>query len=308
MNILVLYYTQTGQLKEILDHVVAPLQNAHQIYFAPIEIDQPYPFPWKTFDAFFDAMPESVLGIPFKVIDFKEVDKIEYDLIILGLQPWFLSPSVPISSFLQSSYARILSNKPVITVIGSRNMWLRCIEIVKQHFIKWQANYVGHIVLEDNRPNLTSTITIGKWLLTGNKGPYKRYPEAGIIKEDIKKTTVFGDRILSWINDGMPFNGSLQQSLIAAGAVTVKPSLIILEGNGAKLFPKWANRAIQHGPRGAQERQKVLKVFKVALYISIFILSPISSLIAAAKARIQHKKIKSKIKYFQNTDYIPNQI
>jgi hypothetical protein len=43
----------------------------------------------------------------------------KYDLIIFGYQVWYLTPSIPIISFLKSGYAEnILKDTPVVTVSG----------------------------------------------------------------------------------------------------------------------------------------------------------------------------------------------
>lgn len=306
MKILVLYYSQTGQLKNILDSVTASIDNC-EIDYAPIELQEPYPFPWKTFDAFFDAMPESVLSIGKEIRPIPKLEANNYDLILLGLQPWFLSPSVPITSFFQSKYAPFLKDKPIITVIGCRNMWLRALQHVKQYFNEIGAQHVGNIVLVDNNKNLTSTTTIAKWLVTGDKGPYKKYPEAGIIKKDIDEANRFGVIISQWLKDGMP-EDTLQDLLLQNNAITIKPELVVMEQNGAKQFPKWAQKALSFGPPGTEKRTKFLKKFKVALFISIYILSPISSTLAKTQALIRKRRTKKDISYYKSVNYIPNKI
>jgi hypothetical protein len=69
-----------------------------------------------------------------------------FDLIILGYQPWFLSPSIPMNSFLQSKYAELLRNHKVLTIIGSRNMWLNAQEKMKERLLELDAQLVGNIV------------------------------------------------------------------------------------------------------------------------------------------------------------------
>jgi hypothetical protein len=306
MKILVLYYSQTGQLRTILNSITSTIVDCN-IDFAPIELLEPYPFPWKTFDAFFDAMPESVLSIGKEIKPILELTNTDYDLIILGFQPWFLSPSVPITSFFKSKYASYLKDKPIITVIGCRNMWLRALQHVKQYFNEIGAQHVGNIVLVDNNKNLTSTTTIAKWLVTGDKGPYKRYPEAGIIKKDIDEAKRFGPLISEWIKNGMQAN-ALQATLLKTKAVTIKPELVILEQNGAKQFPKWAKKAISYGQPGSEKRRKFLIKFKIALFVSIYILSPISGTIAKMQAFIKRAKTRKDIDYYKSVHYIPNKI
>ena len=95
-RVLVVYYTQSGQLKEIIDSVLSPFTEV-TIDFLPIDTATPFPFPW-TDDTFFDAFPESYLQIPQPLQPFN-LPHTDYDLVILGYQVWYLSPSIPLRSF-----------------------------------------------------------------------------------------------------------------------------------------------------------------------------------------------------------------
>ena len=304
-RVLVLYFSQTGQLREVLDSVTSTLGTDVHLQFEEIKLQHPYPFPWKSYDVFFDAMPESVLGIAQPIVPMPHIMDKPYDLVILGFQPWFLSPSIPISSFLQSEWAKVLEKKPVITVIGSRNMWLRALQKVKGFLHQLDAQHVGNIVLEDRNKNIPSTITIVKWMISGDKGPSKKYPEAGIIRSDILEASRFGKIIDAWLKDGANPQ-SLQPKLVEAGAITLKPELIVLESRGARLFPKWAANARKLGQPGDPARQKVLRKFKKVLFVSIFILSPISGGLAKLKTLMNQRQTKEKLKYFKDTQYIPD--
>ena len=96
-DILCINYSQSGQLDAILDNFLGPLSdhNIERVSLAPVK---PYSFPWSTKN-FYDPMPETVLeeAVELEPISFA---KEKYDLIILGYQPWFLSPSLPTSSLL----------------------------------------------------------------------------------------------------------------------------------------------------------------------------------------------------------------
>ena len=148
-KILVVYYSQTGQLKKITDSVLSVLfSSGIEIEYAEIKPQPAFPFPW-SYDEFFQAFPESVKGIPCKIEPVNPKYE-NYDLIILAYQPWYLSPSIPMHSFLQSSEANLLlKNKPVITIIGCRNMWAMAQEKIKQYLQQHNARLVGNIVLTD---------------------------------------------------------------------------------------------------------------------------------------------------------------
>src|SRR5882724_13705838 len=102
-KILVLQYSQSGQLTDVLRHFTQPLSNADgiSIRFETIRPKAAYPFPWPIL-RFFDTFPETVyLDAP--EIEALSVDPSErFDLVILGYQAWFLSPSLPTTAFLKS--------------------------------------------------------------------------------------------------------------------------------------------------------------------------------------------------------------
>ena len=131
-KILVLYYSQSGQLRDILDSITSEIKSNAEIDFVKIEPVKPFPFPWPAY-TFFDTMPETVQQVPVEVKPLPaEVTNKDYDLVLFGYQSWFLHPSIPVSSFLQSQYAAVLKGKNVVTVIGCRNMWLNGQERVNQ--------------------------------------------------------------------------------------------------------------------------------------------------------------------------------
>lgn len=50
-KVLIIYYSQTGQLKDIISNFVAPFSETHQVDFLEIKTDR-YKFPL-TFNSFF---------------------------------------------------------------------------------------------------------------------------------------------------------------------------------------------------------------------------------------------------------------
>lgn len=171
-NVLVVYYTQSGQLLKIAQNVVQELEKSSEVsvYYNKIKPFNDYNFPWKK-DSFFDAFPESFLQIPCDLEETNsEVLSKKYDLVILAYQIWYLTPSIPINSFLKSDEAKVLlKDTPVITVIGCRNMWIQAQEKMKVLLNNVQAKLVGNIVLIDRHINHVSVITIEKWMFSGKK-------------------------------------------------------------------------------------------------------------------------------------------
>ena len=160
-KILVVYFSQSGQQMRILQSLVKPFVDAgHQVFFEELQPVERFPFPWSAYE-FFNAFPETFTQLPLSLKSLSPHTQQNFDLIILGYQPWFLTPSRPVSSFLQSEEGkRLLQNKNVVTVLGCRNMWLGAQEKVKKRLLEANSRLVGHMALVDRSGNLTSLITI----------------------------------------------------------------------------------------------------------------------------------------------------
>ena len=303
VNILVIYSSQTGQMDAIVHSLLKDIESKATIEYHKIELAHPYPFPWKQYDTFFDAMPESVLGVAKEIKPMLFSENKKFDLVILGYQPWFLSPSIPFNSFLKSDYTAILKNTPVITIIGCRNMWLRGQEIVKKQLLTLKAKLVGNIVLEDKHSNMASTMSIVRWMIEGQKEASKKYPEAGVSDQDVAGISQMGPVILNSLSKNTL--DSLQTDLLKMGAINLRPNLIVMEGNGSRQFPKWAKRAIEKDRVG---RKKVLNNFQRLLFVAIFILSPISGTMAKLKTKLNRKKFANNLAYFKQVNFEPGRI
>ncbi len=269
-NILVIYYTQTGQLGQIVDNFIQPLIQAPGIAVEKVVVGlkNEHVFPW-TSDRFFDTMPESVLGVPAELNVFT-LKRTAYDLIIFAYQPWYLSPSIPATSILQNpSVQAVMKNTPVITLIGARNMWLNAQEKMKKILKSIDAQLVGNIALIDKHNNHLSAVSILYWMLSGKKERYLSvFPKPGVSDQDIQSASVFGKTVLEYLNKNS-WNG-LQDTLIAQKAVEVRPNLMFIEQRAGRLFSIWANLIITK-----QNRKPWVTGFKYYLLIALFIVAPI---------------------------------
>jgi hypothetical protein len=297
-RILILYYTQSGQLLSILESLVKPLIHAgHTIHFEEIQPEEKFPFPWTSYQ-FFNAFPEVFSQKPQSLKNVSPKATNGYDVIILGYQPWFLTPSRPVSSFLQSEDAvRILSGKPVITVLGCRNMWLGAQEKVKRRLRDLNARLVGHIALMDRSPNITSLITILRWMFTGDKNPFWIFPAAGVSQVDIDHARTYGELI----NDAIASENYavLQSKLNETGAIDIKPNLVLLERRGQKAFSVWSKFIASGGAIHSTGRKIRVYIFMYLLPIAIFILSPLLWLVSKIMLTINRKELTEEVEYFK---------
>lgn len=293
-KILVLYYSQTGQLADIVNSFIAPFTEAGvAVETVRIKPTNEFDFPW-TSKRFFDAMPESVLAIP-SPIEKVELKESKYDLVVFAYQPWYLSLSIPANSVFQSNEVKkIVKNTPVVTLIGARNMWLSSQEKLKKILKELDANLVGNIALVDKNSNSISAITILHWMMNGKKTKYLGVlPKPGVADEDIANTKVFGKTVLEFLQRGN-FDG-LQHELANQGAVDIKPDYMIIEKLAPRLFLIWANLIIKRKNRAAW-----LVVFKYYLLFALFIVAPVVLTINAILFRpFSRKSIAEKKLYYQ---------
>jgi hypothetical protein len=268
-KVLAIYYSQSGQLGEIIDHLTTPLVDSGiSVEKLRIRPKKEYPFPW-TSKVFFDAMPESVMGIPVELEPFQFKER-TYDLIIFGYQPWFLSPSIPSNSILlDPSVQTILKNSPVVTITGARNMWINAMERIKRTLEFAGAKRVGSIVLVDKHHNYISFVTILYWMFTGKRDRYLNiFPKPGVADADLQKTSVYGATIQEHLLSG-DWSG-LQGELVRQKALEINYHLMFIESRAGRLFSLWAGCIIKRKKRTAW-----LVVFKYYLLIALFIVAPI---------------------------------
>ena len=292
-KVLAIYYSQSGQLGEIMDNFTTPLIKAGvSVEKVRINLAKNFPFPW-TADSFFGVMPDSVLGLPAELAPF-EVREKEYDLIILGYQAWFLSPSIPINSLLRNkAFQELIYGTPVIAITGARNMWLNAFMRVKASLKASKAKLVGNIALVDRHPNPISFVTIFHWMFHGKKDRYLGiFPRPGVSDSDIRNCSVLGTRVLPFLR-GENWNG-LQMILDEEKAVELNYNLLVIESVAVKIFTFWANFIINR-----KNKAFWLKIFKYYLLFAFFIGAPIVLAVDAVFFRLfSPNHVKAKREYF----------
>ena len=272
-NILIIYYSQTGQLEDIVKNMAQPFEAKKEEYdvtYYNIQLKEDFPFPWPG-DVFFNTFPESYLQIPKEIFPpSEEILNKKYDLILFGYQVWYLTPSIPVISFLKSGFAeKILRDTDVVTISGTRNMWMLSQEKLKVYLRDLGAKLVGNIALVDRHDNYTSVLTILRWLTTGQKEKSGMLPAAGISDEEISGSVKYGNIIEKHFSSGNL--SALQPDLIQNGAVEIRPFLVRVEKVGNKIFTIWSNLIIKK----KEKRPLLIKFFKVYLMAAIWIISPV---------------------------------
>ncbi|MCU7814941.1 MAG: dialkylresorcinol condensing enzyme [Candidatus Thiodiazotropha sp. (ex Lucinoma kastoroae)] len=278
-KVLVIQYSQTGQLSRVVESICEPLAKSEDIelFTETLVPVIPYPYPWSFF-GFLDVFPECVaLDAPDNKplsIDIEE----DFDLVILAYQVWFLAPSLPVTAFLKSESGKCLLNgKPVVTVIGCRNMWSQAQETVKKLLIASSAKLIDNIVLTDQGSTLDSFITTPRWLLTGKKDAFWRFPPAGISQLDIDRACRFGHALAQ----GLTKISAKIDAPLLTGLQAVKADLsqIQSEKAGIKSFTIWGRLLRKVGCSGDFRRKPILVLYLVFLVILILSVVPLTVLL-----------------------------
>lgn len=299
-RVLVVCYSQSGQLRDIVDAVVQPLRATAdiEVTFAEVKPVKPYPFPWP-FWRFFNTFPECVYADPDPIEPLHIEAHAAFDLVILAYQVWFISPSLPITAFLQSDQAKqLLNDKPVVTLIGCRNMWLMAQERTKELLSQLGARLLDNVVLSERTHGAVSVITTPWWLLSGKRGPYLGglLPRAGVWDSDIRAAARFGQAIAAQLphraaSDSRPM-------LQGLGAVTVHPALISSETIIRRSFRLWGALLRRCGDSTSKLRRVVLALYVVFLVIMLLTIVPVVFVLKTLLSPFTRARIARQREYF----------
>ena len=297
-RVLIVHFSQTGQLDRLAQSVCGPLQQHGDIQLDYLQLQpvQPYPFPWPFLD-FFRIFPETVLMRPQPLRPLAVDASTRYDLVILAYQVWFLSPSQPMTAFLASpEAAHLLKGTPVVTLIGCRNMWLMAQEKVKARLDQLGARLVDNIALTDACGTAASFLATPLWLFTGRQKPYSWVPRAGIDEAEIAAASRFGEAMAQRLTaDDQPIE---QPMLTGLGAVRIDEKLIASEKVGNRSFQLWSRLLAALGPQQSRRRAAGLVVYILFLLCLIVTVVPLSALVKKLLAPLTKARTEREKAYF----------
>lgn len=290
-RVLVLSYSQTGQLTEITRRILAPLeQDGHiAVHVETLRPVKPYPFPWGIL-RFFDAFPESAHMVAPELQPLSLTGEEDFDLVILPYQVWFLAPSLPITAFLKHPVAqKLLNGKPVVTVIACRNMWMQAQEKMKSLLSACGARLLDNVVLVDPAPTLATLITTPLWLLSGKRHIIKAFPPAGVDAVSIKSASRFGFALRDALRADRERGGA--PLLFGLKAVDSDPRLLVSEKAGTRSFYLWGKLLRAVGEPGQIRRYPFLLLYVIFLATLIVTVVPLSLLLQLLLRPFMRKRL-----------------
>lgn len=272
-RVLVIRFSQTGQLDAVTDRILQPLlaDSGVHIHMETLRPVKPFPFPWPVM-SFMDAFPETAHLRPAPLAPFTLTGNEDFDLVILPYQVWFLAPSQPITAFLQHpAAARLLRGKPIVTVIACRNMWMMAHEKLKAMLAATGARLLDNVVLTDPGPTFATFITTPVWLLTGRKRGFWGLPDAGLTATQIDGARRFGLALRDAL--GRDAERGSAPLLSGLGAVRAEPRLYFGEKIGTRSFYLWGRLIMALGGAPGNLRRKPLvlayTLFLLALIVTV---------------------------------------
>ncbi|MEA1893334.1 MAG: dialkylresorcinol condensing enzyme [Campylobacterota bacterium] len=290
-KVLVLYYSQSGQLRRVVRSFISKLSDEHvQVDLREIKPNETYMYPWSFYD-FFDEFPGAAHLDGCEVAEVRDIQD-DYDLIILGYTIWFLAPSSPIVGFLKSPQAKkILKDKKVVTLIACRDMWVLAQEKMKDLLNDVGAKLIDNVALTDQGRGIYSFATTPRWLLTGKKDAFWFFPPAGILESDIDNASRFGQRLNEALKEDREKEG--KALLCNLGAVNVNGKLIASEMIATRSFYIWGKILKFAGKKKSLGRKIGITIYAVFLALLVFTLVPINIAVRKILNIFQKEKLKS---------------
>lgn len=273
-KVLVLFYSQTGQLKEILTKLFSELDSDITIDYVEIKAPQfSFPLNWQSM---FNLFPESVLQVPCDIT--YELPNNQYDVVVLGFQTWFLHLSLPMLTFSHTEdFANLIKNKHVYLIMDCRNSWRYSMKYMEEK-VSSKGGYIkGKCVFGSIGSNFIGSISILHWFFTGNKKLFL-FPEPGVPQAEIDRSAKYGKYILLHEHD----NRVIEYPIGNSHFMPLK-----IEKNVTDKFKHWATYITADNNK---YRKKRLRYFRIWLIFTITILSPFIIVVKLINNRSQKQK------------------
>ncbi|GAA1611639.1 hypothetical protein GCM10009789_77510 [Kribbella sancticallisti] len=288
-RVLIVYYSQSGDVHRALEALVRPLEMRDvEITWRRIDSAPAYPFPWRARE-FFDCMPEAVSGEPPALAQL-DLDATErFDLILIGWQVWFLSPSLPIQAFFATRHAEVMRGTRVITVTCCRQMWQRAQAKMRALIAAAGGIHTDSIVVTHQGSALLTYITAPRIMLTGRRDKIAFLPAGGVARTEIDKLGRFGSRLLEAADRWAEATPTPLLTGLRTATVNVASLLPELIGVGCMMV--FARLARLCGGPGNLIRLPVIWLFVLLLMLLLPIVLTISAVLTPVLKRVLTRRL-----------------
>jgi hypothetical protein len=270
VRVLVVWYSQSGQLRRVAESVVAPLEEAGiDVRWARLVPAREFPFPWDL-GSFMSVFPDTVTGRGCELAPPELASDERFDLVVLAYTVWFLSPSLPVQAFFGSPLRGLMRDTPVVSLIACRNMWFSAERKVRRLVRDAGGVHAGTIAVTDDGPAWATFVTTPRWLLTGRRDRFLGvFPPAGISDETIRSLRRFGEALAA--RRGALGGPAAESAIAGLDPIQVDRPMVLPDLLLARLFRVWAD-AMQRltRPEGAG-RRLALGAFTGFLVVAVLV-------------------------------------
>ncbi|MDH2134233.1 hypothetical protein N5J77_24165 [Sphingobium yanoikuyae] len=275
-RVLAIYFSNSGDTKHALDRFLSPIENfGHDIVCREIVCEKKFPYPWKGYD-FFNVLPETISGIAPELSNHTELCAEDFDMIVLAWQVWFLSPSLPMQAFMNSTSPESFRDRRVISIISCRQMWYAAYIDVARSIARTGAIFGDNLIVR-HRGKLASFVTTPYALLTGKDRKLAFLERGGQRPDDLVNLEEAGRRV-AYSSDqwGRRSSVTLLDDLVSRGDSI---SGLVTERLGRGFMRIWASVAITIGGPSSKARAPVMYAFTYLFLILIPIMLVVGAII-----------------------------
>jgi hypothetical protein len=210
-RVLVLYFSQSGEVADIASLFATELsRTGAEVTIERLNPENAHPYPWRSIRRFFDAMPESVLGLPppIRLPGYDPTSR--FRLVVLAYPVWFLSPALPVQAFFRLPHAEVLRGTETVTITVSRAMWQRASERLKDLLANAGAVHCDNVVVSHQGSPLLTLVSTPRALFFGRKDSLLGvFPKAGVADSERARIRGLAAVMAQRLRSDRPFGGSL---------------------------------------------------------------------------------------------------
>jgi hypothetical protein len=192
----------------------------------------------------------------------------------------------------------LIRGKPVVTLIGCRNMWLMAQERMKAKIEALGGHLIDNVALVDLAHMAATFISTPMWMLTGKRGPFLngKVPRAGVPADEIARAARFGEALARQLPDRRTDDYS--SMLKGLSAVSINEGLIASEAIARRSFRVWGGLLRSLGNRQSITRRLVLGLYVLFLITLILTVVPISAVLKRILAPLTRTRTQRQRAYF----------
>ena len=202
-KILVIFYSLSGQTLKAIQSIADPIRTAgHRVDIERIEtMSDRYRIPYNPKLLLWEwglCWSGQTLRVPIKPV-IPPLPPEEYDAVIVGYQTWYLEPSIPVASWLETRNARdLLYGKPIFSVVTARSTWKQSLQRFTEAVSRLGGHVVDNFAICASNPSPHNIVLLSHMLFNGrdpNEGWRTKLGPFGIGEEGVESARLYGQML-----------------------------------------------------------------------------------------------------------------